>query len=84
MKFRATSDLECSEAKEVVLDSLWRILLTVLLLHKIAEPFKKLLVITTQANSSGDPLKAVNGVSCTGPFLEQLRALLVPLVVSFD
>ena len=84
MKFRVISDLECSEAKEVVLHSLRRILLTVLLLHEIAEPFKKLLVITTQANSSGDPLKAANGVSCTGPFLEQLHALLVSLVVSFD
>ena len=72
------------KAKEVVLDSLWRIFLTALLPHKIAESFRKLLVTVTQVNSSGDPLKAANGVSCTGPFLEQLHALLESLGVSFD
>lgn len=41
------------KAKEVVLDSLWRVLLIVLLPHKIAELFRKLLVTITQANSSG-------------------------------
>ena len=60
------------KAKEVVLDSLLRVLLAILLPHKIAESFRKLLVTVTQANSSRDSLKAADSVSCTGAFLEQL------------
>ena len=71
------------KAKEVVLDSLQRVLLAVLLPLKIAEPFRKLLVTITQTNFRGDPHKAANGISCTAPFLEQLYTLLVSLVVSF-
>ena len=50
------------KAKEVVLDSLWRVLLIVLLPHKIAEPFRKLLVTITQANSSGHLSKLLTAI----------------------